>query len=62
MEDLWRIQNSGIELEDLADLAEYQRFLKRFRDNEEQGNRRELLYGEQNPLRPKTPTGQAKKT
>jgi hypothetical protein len=30
MEDLWRIQSCGIEVEDFADMAEYKRFLERF--------------------------------
>ncbi len=46
MEDLWRIQNSGVDLEDFADYAEYRRFLKRFCDDEEDKNRRRFLYGE----------------
>lgn len=46
MEDLWRVQSSGIEMEDVADIAEYRRFLKRFCNDEEDLNRRKLLYGE----------------
>ena len=45
MEDLWRIQNSAIDMKDLADLAEYHRFLDRFQHEEEGDHRRELLYG-----------------
>ncbi len=47
MEDLWRIQKSGVDIEDLADYVEYRRFLKRFCDDEEQNNRRRYLYGEE---------------
>lgn len=46
MEDLWRIRRSGVDLKDLADLAEYHRFLARFRDREEADHRRDLLYGD----------------
>lgn len=53
MEDLWRIQNSGVDLEDFADYAEYHRFLKRFCDDEEQRNRRRFLYGEKTIDEPK---------
>ena len=44
MEDLWSVQNSGIEVEDFADLAEYKRFVERFCDEEENGHQRRLLY------------------
>lgn len=44
MEDLWCVQNSGIELEEFADIVEYKRFLERFRKEEELNNRRRLLY------------------
>ena len=46
MEDLWCVQNAGIEIEDFADIAEYKRFLERFSEDEEKQNRRKLLYGE----------------
>jgi hypothetical protein len=46
MEDLWLIRRSGVDHKDLADLAEYHRFLDRFRSNEEDGHRRDLLYGD----------------
>ena len=44
MEDLWRFQRSGVELEDYADYAEYRKFLKRFNDEEENTHQRQLLY------------------
>ncbi len=47
MEDLWCVQNSGVEVEDFADVAEYKRFLERFSHEEEEGHRRRLLYGEE---------------
>jgi hypothetical protein len=43
MEDLWRIKDSGIDLDDLADAAEYKRFLNRFCSDEEQEHQRRLL-------------------
>lgn len=46
MEDLWNVQNSGVDVDDFADNAEYQRYLKRFCHDEEQKNRRRLLFGE----------------
>lgn len=45
MEDLWNVQNSEIDVNDFADIAEYKRYLKRFTQDEEQENRRRLLYG-----------------
>jgi len=46
MEDLWRVKDSGVDIEDFADYAEYRRFLQRFKDEEEEANRRHLLFGE----------------
>ncbi len=56
MEDLWRIQNSGVDLEDFADYAEYRRFLKRFCEDEEDKNRRRFLYGEKIVDKPEKPS------
>ncbi len=47
MEDLWCVQNSGIEVDDYADAAEYKRFLERFCNDEEQGHRNRLLFGDE---------------
>ena len=47
MEDLWCIKSSGVDIEDFADIVEYRRFLKRFRNEEEDQNRRNLLFGEE---------------
>lgn len=44
MEDLWRVQGSGIDVNELADSAQFRRLIARFRVNEEQVNRRKLLY------------------
>ena len=48
MEDLWCVQNAGIDVEDFADIVEYKRFLERFSKDEEKQNRRKLLYGDNN--------------
>ena len=48
MEDLWCVQDAGIEVEDFADIVEYKRFLERFNEDEEKQNRRKLLYGDCN--------------
>jgi hypothetical protein len=47
MEDLWNIRNSAIELEDFADMVEYQRYLDRFCKDEEAQHQRRLLYGDE---------------
>jgi hypothetical protein len=46
MEDLWRVKNSSVDMKDLADLAEYHRFLDRFQAEEASDNQRNLLYGD----------------
>lgn len=46
MEDLWRVKGSSVDMKDLADLAEYHRFLDRFKEEEVDDNRRNLLYGD----------------
>ncbi len=46
MEDLWRVKSSAVDMKDLADLAEYHRFLERFRHEEIDDNMNRLLYGE----------------
>ena len=46
MEDLWRIRCAVLDSDDLAAQATYQRLLKRFRREEEEGHRRRLLYGD----------------
>ncbi|MBE0575990.1 MAG: hypothetical protein IH613_08850 [Desulfuromonadales bacterium] len=46
MEDLWRVKNSSVDMKDLADLAEYHRFLDRFQAEEVGDHERNLLYGD----------------
>jgi len=46
MEDLWRIRSFAVDMKDLADLAEYHRFLERFRQMEADDNKNRLLYGD----------------
>lgn len=46
MEDLWRIKKSAVDMKDLAELAEYHRFLDRFRDEELTNHMDRLMYGD----------------
>ena len=46
MEDLWRVKKAAVDMKDLADLAEYHRFLDRFEDEEADDHKSNLLYGE----------------
>lgn len=46
VEDLWKLREMGYRLNDVADRAEYDRLLKRFHDEEQKTNARNLLYGE----------------
>jgi hypothetical protein len=46
MEDLWRIGDMGYRLNNPADRAEYDKLRKRFREEEEALNVRNLLYGD----------------
>ncbi|TLM64266.1 MAG: hypothetical protein FDZ69_11915 [Deltaproteobacteria bacterium] len=46
MEDLRRIRNAADEFDGLAKEAAYQRLLKGFRREEEEGHRRRLLFGD----------------
>lgn len=46
MEDLWRVKSSPVDMKDLADLAEYHRFLDRFQAEEAAANASNLLYGD----------------
>ncbi len=44
MQDLWRVSDSGVPLQDLDDLVEYHRFLSRFNENEAARREKDLLY------------------
>ncbi len=46
MEDLWKLRDMNYRLNNVADRAEYDRLLKRFREQEERENRDNLLYGQ----------------
>jgi hypothetical protein len=46
MEDLWKLREMSYRLSDVADQAEYDLMLKRFREAEERDNRNNLLYGQ----------------
>jgi len=39
MEDLWRVKSSSVDMKDLTDLAEYHRFLDRFKEEEVDDNK-----------------------
>jgi hypothetical protein len=52
MEDLWKLRDMSYRLKDVADIAEYDRMLKRFREQEERDNRDRLLYGQAPFARP----------
>lgn len=50
MENLWKFKAMGYRLSDLTDQAEYNHMLKRFRDEEERTNLKNLLY-DQHPIK-----------
>jgi hypothetical protein len=52
MEDLWKLRDMSYRLKDVADKAEYDRMLKRFREQEERDNCDRLLYGQAPFARP----------
>ncbi len=45
MEDLWRLKKMAYRIDDLAGKAEYDLMVRRFRGEEEKGNRDRLLFG-----------------
>ena len=46
MEDLWKLREMGFRLGEMADQAEYDRLIKRFREEEQKTNLKNLLFGE----------------
>jgi hypothetical protein len=44
MQDLWRVRDADVTMQDLDNLVEYHRFLKRFKVVEEERRRKDLLY------------------
>ena len=44
MEDLWKLRDMGYRVDDLGDRAEYDRLLRRFHEEEQRTNLRNLLY------------------
>ncbi|MBW2450825.1 MAG: hypothetical protein JRF07_00550 [Deltaproteobacteria bacterium] len=44
MEDLWYLNSCGVDIDDIADLAEYKKLLERFNIDEERENQRRLLF------------------
>jgi hypothetical protein len=47
MESFWKLKEMGYRLDDTTEKAEYDLMVKRFRDEEESANRKNLLYGQQ---------------
>ena len=46
MEDLWRLRDMGYRVTDLGERAEYDRLRRRFHEEEQLSNLRNLLYGD----------------
>ena len=46
MEDLWKLRDMGYRVKDLGDRAEYDQLRRRYREEEERSNLRNLLYGD----------------
>jgi len=44
MEELWKLREIGYRLTDLAKRAEYDRMVKRFHEEEQRANLKNLLY------------------
>ena len=44
MMDLWRVKGSGVSLHDLDDPVEYHRFLRRFKEAEQERKQKDLLF------------------
>jgi len=46
MEDLWKLRDMGYRVNDLGDRAEYDQLRRRYREEEERSNLRNLLYSD----------------
>jgi hypothetical protein len=46
MEDLWKLRDMGYRVNDLGDRAEYDQLRRRYREEEQRSNLRNLLYGD----------------
>ena len=46
MEDLWKVSKIDYRIDTVADRAQYERIVRRFREEEERYNRDHLLYGD----------------
>lgn len=57
MEDLWKLQELGLGLGEIGERAEYERMVRRFRDEERRSNLRNLLYGDAQLPRAKAEPG-----
>ena len=58
MEDLWKLREMGFRLGELADQAEYDRLVKRFHEEEQKVNLKNLLFGEEHLSPAKNPQKQ----
>lgn len=47
MEDLWKVSKLDYRIGAVAERAEYERMVRRFREEEERDNRNRLLYGDE---------------
>lgn len=56
MEDLWKLYSLDYRINDFAERAEYEKMVRRYRDEEERFNRDHLLYGDDHidPLLPES--------
>lgn len=45
MEDLWRVIESGIDIDSFADMSEYNQYLECLSENDEKMYQQKLLYG-----------------
>jgi hypothetical protein len=45
MEDLWRIREQNYRLTNISERAEYERLVRRFHEDEEKENLKNLLFG-----------------
>jgi hypothetical protein len=53
MEDLWRVQDSGVDLDVFTDQTQYKQFLKRFSNTEEHDKHEKSPYCGKSPMKSK---------
>lgn len=57
MEDLWRIHEQDYRLSGISEKAEYERLVRRFHEDEERENTKNLLFGSEHFFRAKDGEG-----